>query len=78
MAPGFNSEHQIIQQAPETRVEWPQRIDQVYVKLLLRIAHQSKDDLSTPRHSANWYLMQLPQHSTIEHNLNKLPLVKQF
>lgn len=73
----FNSEHQIIQQAPETRVEWPQR-DRVYVKLLLRIAHQSKDDLSTPRHSANWYLMQLPQHSTIEHNLNKLPLVKQF
>lgn len=74
----FNSKHQIIRQNLENRVEWHNR-DRKYVKALLRIAYQFKDDLSfTPRRSRNWYLMQLPQHSSIEHNLSKLPLVRCF
>ncbi|MDC7429288.1 TnsD family Tn7-like transposition protein [Acinetobacter baumannii] len=73
----FNSQHQVIRPAPETRFEWYKR-DREYVKALLRISYQCKENLGTPRHSANWYLMQLPQHSTIEHNLAKLPLVRRF
>ena len=73
----FNSKHQIIRSASHYRVEWLDR-DKKYVKQLLQIANQYKDDLKIPRQSANWYLKQLPQHSTIEHNLSKLPLVKRF
>jgi len=73
----FNSQHQITHPNLETRVNWRNR-DREYVKTLLQIEYHYRDDLSAPRHSANWYLMQLPQHSTIEHNLSKLPLVRLF
>ena len=74
----YNSKHQVVRSPLNTRVDWHNR-DREYAKVLLRLAHQFKDDLSpTPRRSRNWYLMQLPQHSSIEHNLSKLPLVRCF
>lgn len=73
----FNSKNQVVRPNLKTRVEWYKR-DREYVKALLQIAYRYRDNLSAPRHSANWYLMQLPQHSTVEHNLAKLPLVRRF
>lgn len=73
----FNSKNKMKKPVPEFKVKWQNR-DRGYVKTLLNIAHLVKDDLNAPRCSANWYLMQLPQHSTIEHNLSKLPLVRKF
>ncbi|MDC4536895.1 TnsD family Tn7-like transposition protein [Acinetobacter baumannii] len=59
------------------KVHWPLR-DWQMVKRLFKIFYQSLDDLSLPRQSRNWYLRQLPQHSTIEKNLYQLPLTNKF
>ena len=34
--------------------------------------------MNLPRQSRNWYLKQLPQHSTVEKNLHQLPLTNKF
>lgn len=59
------------------KVNWSLRDWQV-VKRLFKIFYESLDDLSLPRQSRNWYLKQLPQHSTIEKNLYQLPLTNTF
>lgn len=58
-------------------VNWHQR-DLKYVRKLIYINQKSKDNLHTPRQSTNWYLMQLPEHATISHNLYRLPMVSKF
>lgn len=73
----FNSKNRTKKPVPEFKVKWQNR-DREYVKALLKLAYLVKDDLNAPRYSTNWYLMQLSQHSTIEHNLSKLPLVRTF
>jgi len=59
------------------KVDWPLR-DWQMVRRLFEIFYQSLDDLSLPRQSRNWYLKQLPQHSTVEKNLYQLPLTNKF
>ncbi|MDH1916704.1 TnsD family transposase [Acinetobacter junii] len=59
------------------KVDWPLR-DWYMVRRLFKIFYQSLDDLSLPRQSRNWYLKQLPQHSTVEKNLYQLPLTHKF
>lgn len=59
------------------KVDWPLR-DWHMVMRLFKIFYQSLDDLSLPRQSRNWYLRQLPQHSTVEKNLYQLPLTHKF
>lgn len=59
------------------KVDWPLR-DWHMVRRLFKIFYQSLDDLSLPRQSRNWYLNQLPQHSTVEKNLYQLPLTHKF
>ncbi len=59
------------------KVHWPLR-DWQMVKRLFKILYESLDDLSLPRQSRNWYLKQLPQHSTVEKNLYQLPLTHKF
>ncbi len=59
------------------KVDWSFR-DWHMVKRLFNIFYQSLDDLSLPRQSRNWYLKQLPQHSTVEKNLYQLPLTHKF
>lgn len=73
----FNSKHQMVHSTSQPRVDWHQR-DHKYVRELIHINHKSKDNFHTPRQSANWYLMQLPEHSTISHNLYRLPMVSNF
>ena len=48
------------------------------VRRLFKIFYQSLHDLSLPRQSRNWYLSQLPQHSTVEKNLYQMPLTNKF
>lgn len=59
------------------KVDWRQR-DWQMVRQLFKIFYQSLDDLSLPRQSRNWYLSQLPQHSTVEKNLYQMPLTNKF
>ena len=59
------------------KVDWPLR-DWQLVRLLFKVFYKSLDDLSLPRQSRNWYLKQLPQHSTVEKNLHRLPLTNKF
>ena len=59
------------------KVDWRLR-DWQMVRRLFKIFHQSLDDLTLPRQSRNWYLKQLPQHSTVEKNLYQLPLTNKF
>lgn len=59
------------------KVNWPLR-DWQLVRLLFKVFYKSLDDLSLPRQSRNWYLKQLPQHSTVEKNLHRLPLTSKF
>lgn len=73
----FNYKHQMVHPTPPPRVNWHQR-DLKYVRKLIYINQKSKDNLHTPRQSTNWYLMQLPEHATISHNLYRLPMVSKF
>ena len=59
------------------KVNWSLR-DWKLVKQLFKIFYKSLDDLNLPRQSRNWYLKQLPQHSTVEKNLYQLPLTNKF
>ena len=59
------------------KVDWRQR-DWEIVRRLFKIFYKSLNDLNLPRQSKNWYLRQLPQHSTVEKNLNQLPLTNKF
>jgi len=59
------------------KVNWSLR-DWQMVKRLFTIFYKSEDNLNLPRQSRNWYLKQLPQHSTIEKNLYQLPLTNTF
>ena len=59
------------------KVNWPLR-DWQMVRRLFKIFYQSLNDLNLPRQSRNWYLKQLPQHSTVEKNLYQMPLTHKF
>jgi hypothetical protein len=56
---------------------WPKR-DKLYVRQLLSIKNILIWDLDSPRKSSNWWLNQVKTSSTIEKNLDKLPLVSSF
>ena len=59
------------------KVDWSLR-DWHIVRRLFKIFYRSLDDLSLPRQSRNWYLSQLPQHSSVEKNLYQMPLTHKF
>ena len=59
------------------KVNWSLR-DWRLVKQLFKVFYKSVDNLNLPRQSRNWYLRQLPQHSTVEKNLYQLPLTNKF
>lgn len=61
----------------QSRVDWRQR-DLKTVKNFFRIMNEAERELTGFRRSAAWYLNQLPNKSTVEKNLKKLPLCKRF
>lgn len=62
---------------PDIKADWPKR-DRKTVKRLFKLLYKYELDLSSPRHSRNWFLKQLSCSSTVERNLHKLPLTYLF
>lgn len=56
---------------------WIER-DKLYVRHLLNIKNALIWDLDSPRKSSKWWLNQAEASSTVEKNLEKLPLVSSF
>ena len=48
------------------------------MRLLIRIARDSEEDLSLPRTSRNWFLQQLPHRASVERHLDQMPLCRTF
>lgn len=57
--------------------DWSER-DRLYVRKLIKLKSTLIWDLDSPRRSSNWWLKQAETSSTIEKNLEKLPLVSSF
>ena len=60
-----------------TKVDWHSR-DLSFVKQLIKLNDDLLWDLDSPRRSAKWWLKQITQISTIEKNLDKLPITTLF
>lgn len=73
----FNAEYHQRKPNPQLKSDWHKR-DLMLVRRLLRWFRASEIDYSVPRLSANYLLSQLKNKSTVEKNLNKLPLVHTF
>jgi hypothetical protein len=73
----FNAKHQQVRSTPQQKADWRQR-DLMIVRRLFRALPSIEINSSAPRLSANYLLSQLNNKSTVEKNLDKLPLVKSF
>ena len=60
-----------------TKVDWHSR-DLSFVKQLIKLNNDLLWDLDNPRRSAKWWMKQTSHVSTIEKNLDMLPLTKLF
>ncbi|MBU3085607.1 MULTISPECIES: TnsD family Tn7-like transposition protein [Acinetobacter] len=60
-----------------TKVDWHSR-DLFFVKQLINLNNDLLWDLDSPRRSAKWWMKQTSHSSTIEKNLDVLPLTKLF
>ena len=58
-------------------MDWHSR-DLLFVKQLINLNNDLLWDLDSPRRSANWWMKQTSYISTIEKNLDMLPLTKLF
>ncbi len=72
-----NKQYRLKVPVVNNRVNWTKR-DLLLVRQFFRIKKQVEQEIETPRRSRNWYLKQLKNNSSIEKNLNKLPLCKAF
>nr|WP_228145999.1 TnsD family Tn7-like transposition protein [Acinetobacter sp. ANC 4558] len=70
---GFHQKH--IPQG--TKVDWHSR-DLFFVTQLIKLNNDLLWDLDSPRRSANWWMKQTSHVSTLEKNLDMLPLTKLF
>ncbi len=73
----FNDEHGINPESQKQRVNWEAR-DKRIVRQLIMVKKQHVNQLHHPQKTRNWYLSQLDNHSSVEKNLPRLPLVKLF
>lgn len=73
----FNARHQQVRSIPQQKADWRQR-DLMIVRRLFSVLQANAIDSFAPRLSANYLLSQLNNKSTVEKNLDKLPLVKSF
>jgi len=73
----FNTEHQKRPLHSKPVADWHKR-DLRVVRRLFRVLQVSERSFNGPRLSINYMLSQLDNKSTVEKNLDKLPLVKRF
>lgn len=71
-----NQAHSIERPLRRERLSWTKR-DYTTCRLLFSFLHQA-DDIYSPRRSRRWFLSQLTNMATIEHNLYRLPLTAMF
>ena len=72
-----NRQHQRVTANCIERVNWRAR-DWYITRQLLKFKKQHQFNLATPRKSRSWYLSQTRNTSSIEKNLDKLPLINSF
>lgn len=60
-----------------SRIDWNKR-DHKIAKKLIKVRNRAEDKLNFPRQSKNWFLNHLTIKATVEKNINKLPLTKEF
>lgn len=58
-------------------VDWGLR-DRLYLRQLSQLMDRIDNDLAVPRYSKNWLISQLHRPKTVEKNLDKLPITRQF
>jgi len=73
----YNRSHHSTHIANGIKHDWAKR-DRLYVRQLLNIKNTLIWDLDSPRRSSNWWLNQAKTSSTVEKNLETLPLVSSF
>ncbi|MGB2784657.1 TnsD family Tn7-like transposition protein [Psychrobacter sp.] len=73
----YNRSHHSTNIESGLKHDWIER-DKLYVRQLLSIKNTLIWDLDSPRRSSNWWLKQAETSSTVEKNLEKLPLVSSF
>ncbi|WP_339769935.1 TnsD family Tn7-like transposition protein [uncultured Paraglaciecola sp.] len=72
-----NKQYRVKRPAPSDNVDWEKR-DVNTTKSLFRVIYSSEDDLSRPRASKRWLMYQLPNTSTVEKYIRKMPLTLLF
>ncbi|GAC31722.1 TnsD family Tn7-like transposition protein [Paraglaciecola polaris] len=72
----INAQNRIVRENKNCRVNWCKR-DISTVKQLFTILN-SVDDIYSPRRSKRWFLLQLSNSASIEHNLYRLPKCAAF
>ena len=60
-----------------TKIDWHKR-DLLYVKQLIQLKNTLIWDLDSPKRSVKWWLKQTSTSNTLEKNLHRLPLIKDF
>lgn len=71
-----NATYRVKHDMPNRRVNWINR-DWISCKLLFESLYKA-NDIFSPRRSTRWFLCQLPNASTIEKNLHRLPKTALF
>lgn len=72
-----NSRYHSSPKTINNRVNWPQK-DFLAVRELVKLRNYYELLLDTPKMTRNWYLQQIKSSTTIERNLDKLPLTNEF
>lgn len=73
----FNKQYRVYQKPINNRVNWPQR-DRQTVRQLLKLLKSFTGQMNHPQMTQNWYFSQMQSPSTIEKNLDKMPLCRLF
>lgn len=73
----FNKQHKLPRDLPGLKVDWHRR-ELAAIRQLRKLLADTEPLYTGPRFSANYLLGRLPNRSTIEKNLDKLPLVRMY
>ncbi|ALZ75684.1 TnsD family Tn7-like transposition protein [Rheinheimera sp. F8] len=73
----FNKQHKLPRDLPSLKVDWHRR-ELAAIRQLRKLLADTEPHYTGPRFSANYLLARLPNRSTIEKNLDKLPLVRMY
>lgn len=73
----FNKQHKLPRDLPGLKVDWHRR-ELAAIRQWRKLLADTEPLYTGPRFSANYLLAHLPNSSTIEKNLDKLPLVRMY